>query len=127
MVQRVAMHVIRRLAEAGKRASADGKTPAVKPKYSEIQPGTLWDVSPDELKELEEAGAVVAPDDKRAAKFGFGSAAGKIAVEQEDGETSDSASRRRKQAVRQAAAPAPVRRTGRRAAAAGKGDKDLIG
>jgi hypothetical protein len=127
MVQRVAMHTIRRTVTPGKRASADGKTAAVKPVTQDIKPGTLWDVPPDELKDLEAAGAVVAPTDKRAAKFGFGSEAGKMAVEQEEGETDASAARRRRQATAAAAAAPVAPKNGRRTASLDKEDKKLIG
>lgn len=98
MVARVAMHVVRRATKLGKLASVDGKTPAVAPEYEEIQPGTLFDVKDTELAALEAAGAVVSPTDKRAAKFGYGTEAGLTAVQQEEGETVESAAQRRKAA-----------------------------
>lgn len=97
MVARVAMHVVRRALKPGIAASPDGKVAAVPPQYEEIQPGTLFDVKDDELKALEEAGAVVSPTDRRAAKFGFGTEAGLKAVQQEEGETAESAAARRRQ------------------------------
>jgi len=125
------MHVIRRASEPGRRASMDGKTPAVPPKITEIQPGTLFDVPADELEALERAGAVVKADDKRAAKFGFGSEAGKTAVAQEEGETADSAARRRRQAATTAKATGEGFRraagSGRRTAAVGGKKDELVG
>lgn len=123
MAKRVAMHVIRRMTEPGKRASKPGER-AVRPKYEEIQPGTLFEVSGDELADLEKAGAVVMPSDKRAARFGFGTEVGAALVEQEEGETADSANRRRRTASRTAATgaePTRTRRTSRRK------DADLVG
>lgn len=110
MVQRVAMHVIRRAVEPGKRKT--DKSPAVPPKEEIIQPGTLIETSGQELAELEAAGAVVPTTDKRAAKFGYGSRLAQQ-IEQENGETDDSAARRRRRAATNATAdePAPARRT----------------
>lgn len=117
MAQVVAMHVIRRTKEPGKKATGDD--PATPPEVETIQPGTLFELEGEELSELRESGAVVAPDDKRAAKFGYGK--GGIEVKQEDGESEESAAKRRA-----AAKAAPKQKTGKKDPLIGE-DDELVG
>ena len=125
MVQRVALHTIRRMTKQGKRGT--DKEKAVRPEYQEIKAGTLIDVSGDELKELEAAGAVVAPNDKRAARFGFGTEIGRQVVEQEEGETEESATRRRRTARQTAARQTTTEATGATRRGGRKPKDDLVG
>lgn len=126
MVQRVALHTIKRMTKQGKRAT--DKEKAVRPEYETIKAGTLLELSGDELRDLEKAGAVVDPKDKRAARFGYGTEIGQQVVAQEEGETEESATRRRRAArttaaTTEATATNGRRRGGRRA----KSDADLVG
>lgn len=106
MVKMVAMHVVRIMTEPGERASRDGLITAVPPAFKDIAPGTLFEVPDDSLDFLRSSGAIVDPDDKRAAKFGYGTLVGRqaAAVVQEEGETYASAQARRRDAQRTALA-----------------------
>lgn len=122
MVQKVAMHVVRRTVAEGVAATKD--SPGKAPETEDIQPGTLYDFPDEEVEALEAAGAIVDPTDKRAAKFGFGTAA---AVQREEGETADSAAKRRKAAQTTAAATPKGGKGGKTDPLLGKDKEDLVG
>src|SRR5688500_1894591 len=62
MAQVQAVYTIQRAKKPGQRAKQG--EPAVPPETETIQPGTIFEASGDELKDLEAMGAVQKPDEK---------------------------------------------------------------